>query len=310
MLLHSGLAGHDGRPRGGVAARGACAGTAQPGAAQLGHHPVALQHAAGGSPGTVGALTLLEGSPQQDLALLGRIAQPRIIVDHQALQFTSQAPFFLSDPTRTFFVTPASSPTRYTSHWQPSGTTTFTTRYALEAFYHPFTDTFLRELAFGGVDAVYTRRLQLDPDLVRGTMPFNFATEYLPTTAIVQRPAPEPPYPAETIDFSHGGAYAAYNWELFFHAPLLDRRPAAPTTSGSRRRMRWFHYIFDPTSDQRRRRRRSGSGSRSRSTSTTDGGRLPAQRIESAARQLVEPARPASSSARSPTGATTRSTRT
>ena len=29
------------------------------------------------------------------------------------------------------------------------------------------------------------------------------------------------PYPRHDIDFSHGGAYSLYNWEIFFHSSIL-----------------------------------------------------------------------------------------
>ena len=56
----------------------------------------------------------------------------------------------------------------------------------------------------------------------------------------------EQPYPVEDVDFSYGGAYAQYNWELFFHAPLLI---AVRLTKNQRfaDAQRWLHYIFDPT---------------------------------------------------------------
>jgi Tc toxin complex TcA C-terminal TcB-binding domain len=48
------------------------------------------------------------------------------------------------------------------------------------------------------------------------------------------------------IDLRHGGAYANYNWELFFHIPLT----IAVHLSKNQRfaeAQRWFHFIFDPT---------------------------------------------------------------
>ena len=199
---------------------------------------------AGGSPGAAGPLSLLEGQPLADLTVLSRIRQPRVMVDHQALQFTSQAPFFLSDPQRTYFVRPSFVATTVSrSGAQPSGSTTFTTQYTPEIFYHPFVDTFVQELAYGGVDALYRRRLQLEPSAVRGAT-FDFGAEYLPTAAIVRRPEPTP-YPVETIDYSHGGAYAAYNWELFFHLPFLVARRLADNQRFDEA-LRWFHYVFDP----------------------------------------------------------------
>src|SRR5207245_11514142 len=50
------------------------------------------------------------------------------------------------------------------------------------------------------------------------------------------------------IDVTEHGAYATYNWELFFHIPLT----VAVHLSKTRRfaeAQRWFHYIFDPTSN-------------------------------------------------------------
>jgi len=54
-------------------------------------------------------------------------------------------------------------------------------------------------------------------------------------------------FPKE-IDVSEHGAYAIYNWELLFHVPLT----IAVHLSNNQRfaeAQRWFHYIFDPTSN-------------------------------------------------------------
>lgn len=55
-----------------------------------------------------------------------------------------------------------------------------------------------------------------------------------------------PPYPPDQVDFSYRGAYSLYNWELFFHAPLLvaDRLTRNQQFEAAQA---WFHYIFDPT---------------------------------------------------------------
>ncbi len=53
----------------------------------------------------------------------------------------------------------------------------------------------------------------------------------------------------EEIDLSPGGPYANYNWELFFHIPMT----VAVHLSKSQRfaeAQRWFHFIFDPTSNE------------------------------------------------------------
>ena len=56
------------------------------------------------------------------------------------------------------------------------------------------------------------------------------------------------PYPVKELDFTSGGAYSVYNWELFYHIPFT----IATHLSKNQRfteAQRWFHYIFDPTDD-------------------------------------------------------------
>jgi hypothetical protein len=53
----------------------------------------------------------------------------------------------------------------------------------------------------------------------------------------------------DRVDFERYGAYALYNWETFFHAPLMI---ACKLSQNQRfdEAMRWFHYIFDPTNTE------------------------------------------------------------
>lgn len=70
-----------------------------------------------------------------------------------------------------------------------------------------------------------------------------FDAAYKPSTELVQRP-----YPVKDLDFTSSGAYAVYNWELFFHVPIT----IAIHLSKNQRfveAQRWFHYLFDPTDD-------------------------------------------------------------
>ncbi|PZN78313.1 MAG: insecticidal toxin protein [Candidatus Methylumidiphilus alinenensis] len=65
-------------------------------------------------------------------------------------------------------------------------------------------------------------------------------THYNPSLWVQQ------PYPVKNLDFSSSGAYSIYNWELFFHFPLL----VAVHLSQNQKfqdAQKWFHYIFDPT---------------------------------------------------------------
>lgn len=65
-------------------------------------------------------------------------------------------------------------------------------------------------------------------------------TQYEPGADVSQ------PYPVKELDFSTGGPYALYNWELFYHAPLLIALHLSQNQQYADAQ-RWFHYIFDPT---------------------------------------------------------------
>ncbi|MCA0757048.1 hypothetical protein KP806_18460 [Paenibacillus sp. N4] len=54
------------------------------------------------------------------------------------------------------------------------------------------------------------------------------------------------PYPVKDLDFSSGGAYSAYNWELFYHVPLTIAMHLSKNQRFAEAQ-RWFHYLFDPT---------------------------------------------------------------
>ncbi len=111
------------------------------------------------------------------------------------------------------------------------------TRFALTAFYHPYAGLFLRELNRFGLPGILNRSIQVTPETL--LPPLDFVNVYHPTSAVDQ-------YPAEDVDFAYAGPYAQYNWELFFHAPLLV---AARLSKNQRfaEAQRWFHTILDPT---------------------------------------------------------------
>lgn len=69
-----------------------------------------------------------------------------------------------------------------------------------------------------------------------------FQNTYQPASLVQQ------PYPVKDLDFTSGGAYAVYNWELFFHVPFTI---AVHLSKNGRyaEAQRWFHYLFDPTDD-------------------------------------------------------------
>src|ERR1700722_2024278 len=65
-------------------------------------------------------------------------------------------------------------------------------------------------------------------------------THYNPTSYVTS------PLPVKNIDFTYNGAYSIYNWELFYHAPLLIAIHLSENGQ-YQDAQNWFHYIFDPT---------------------------------------------------------------
>lgn len=66
------------------------------------------------------------------------------------------------------------------------------------------------------------------------------STNYNPFTFVQQ------PLPVKNLDFTSSGAYSIYNWELFFHFPLLVAVHLSQNQK-FKEAQQWFHYIFDPT---------------------------------------------------------------
>ncbi len=118
--------------------------------------------------------------------------------------------------------------------------------------FHPYAAEFSRRLATGGTSTLLSLDTQRLADAGQVTLPDGtrvqvnagaaFRNEYAPNSPVVF------PYlmPSEIVEFHSGGAYSPYNWELFFHAPLL----IATRLSRNQRfgeAQRWLHHVFDPT---------------------------------------------------------------
>ena len=146
-------------------------------------------------------------------------------------------PFLYQDLQRAFFVR---------SQWQPVtvGYNQVLQRltYEFYPFYQPYSALFLRELDRSGVGGLLTRRLQRFPASYFPGDTFIFTDTYSPVAPNAADTTAE----TDIVDFSPSGAYSVYNWETFFHVPLL----IASKLSQNQRfeeAMKWFHYIFDPT---------------------------------------------------------------
>jgi receptor-binding and translocation channel-forming TcA subunit of Tc toxin/ABC toxin-like protein/neuraminidase-like protein/PA14 domain-containing protein/virulence plasmid A protein len=161
---------------------------------------------------------------------------------------------FYEDPTHTFFVTPQYTlaagnaiiecpPWRIpapppSTVWQVVGF-----HYRFQTFYHPYVCEFIKQLSRYRIEGLLSPLLAdrnsfaLRRQLISN---YYFETTYQPLQIVEQW------YPGEDIGFDYVGAYSLYNWELFFHAPLL----IADRLSKNQRfeeAQQWFHYVFDPT---------------------------------------------------------------
>jgi hypothetical protein len=87
----------------------------------------------------------------------------------------------------------------------------------------------------------------LPPKLVDKLERFEYVKSSLEFYSLYRPSYVSRPYPDTAMDFSLEGAYSLYNWELFFHIPLLiaDRLSQNQQFEAAQK---WFHFIFDPTS--------------------------------------------------------------
>lgn len=107
--------------------------------------------------------------------------------------------------------------------------------YKFQTFYHPQIHNFIHAVNKDGLDALYKIDMQVQDDTM------NFNGNYSPTAMIDSK------YPTNIVEFTTGGTYSQYNWELFFHIPMM----VAQSLSNNQQfedAQKWFHKIFDPTS--------------------------------------------------------------
>ncbi len=142
-------------------------------------------------------------------------------------------PFFYADRARTFFVT------NFIEEVWGDYLEERTVNFRFQTSYHPYVSEFIAQLNWHGIDGLLKWSMQ-EPILQLEERTVFSDETYDP------HPAVAGPYPIEDVDIDPHGAYSIYNWELFFHAPLL----IADRLSKNQRfdeAQRWFHYIFDPT---------------------------------------------------------------
>ena len=112
-----------------------------------------------------------------------------------------------------------------------------TFRFFFQSFFHPQVESFIAKLNTKGIGSL----LDISTQSVGDSL--NFSGTYLPAPIVLSGR-----YPTNKVDFDFAGAYSVYNWELFFHVPLLIAKRLSDNQKFDEAR-EWFHYIFDPTSN-------------------------------------------------------------
>lgn len=119
-------------------------------------------------------------------------------------------------------------------------------KWRLDNFNHPYTCALIKALRVGGVDAVLggAGNLRRQRRSHRYLAPDPAGSQYDATDAALLWTDPK-----NEFDFRYGSAYGQYNWELFFHVPLLiaERYRREQRFEDA---ARWFHYIFNPLQGQ------------------------------------------------------------
>ncbi|HEX4962203.1 MAG TPA: toxin [Thermoanaerobaculia bacterium] len=113
--------------------------------------------------------------------------------------------------------------------------------YTVENVFHPFLGELIEQLNKKSLPGLF------DPKFQDGLAQDFFSAYY---TAVSTNPLVKLKPSKKEIDVSDGGPYSVYNWELLFHIPLT----IAVHLSKNQRfaeAQRWFHYIFDPTTNEK-----------------------------------------------------------
>ncbi len=169
-------------------------------------------------------------------------------------------PFFYSDQGHTYLVEPV------TNSYQDGFSAKTQKAYRFSTISHPLVEKFMERLTRDGIPSMMGRDTQALPAAEASYYSYNyynyyfnvylgymiagdwrawdlaqdqFAFRYLPNNSVAQ------PYPTDVVDFDFGSSMGIYNWELFFHVPLMIAQ-ALGKNQKYEEAFRWFHNIFDP----------------------------------------------------------------
>lgn len=132
-----------------------------------------------------------------------------------------------------------------------------TTKLSFKPLFHRYVPKFMEILNTNGIEGLLNIYTQQFTDLTFKYSPGGIGGGQIPTgvtNKFEEHYGPNKdnvaePYPMEVVDFSFSGSFSIYNWELFFHLPML----LANRLSKNQRfeeAMRWYHFVFNPTTNE------------------------------------------------------------
>lgn len=133
-----------------------------------------------------------------------------------------------------------------------TGTQTFalaeTDYYRFYPFYHYRVNDIMEQLDVKGLESLF------EWDFIQAMQQDNlsFSSIYQPTGSVMHyyplssADAAHDVYPKTKLDFASDSPTAIYNWELFFHIPLLIANKLMQDQKFDEA-LKWYHFVFNPT---------------------------------------------------------------
>jgi hypothetical protein len=117
--------------------------------------------------------------------------------------------------------------------------------YRFHNFFHNRVYDFRQKLFESGIEGLLDRNyIKGLNDPAKDTI--LFAGTYQPTSSVMQKDeSGRDVYPTNNVDFSYDAAFSTYNWEIFFHIPLLIANKLSQNQQFADART-WYQYIFNP----------------------------------------------------------------
>ncbi len=138
----------------------------------------------------------------------------------------TQVKLAMFDPNAGIDLTQPTAVSQYYSLWS--------TKYRFESFYHPLVGDLIINVNGAGTATALSRNTQSINEKY-------FISAYQPTEEVMDN------YPLRLFNFSELDANGFYNYEFFFHLPLLIATRLSKNQQFADAQ-KWFHSIFDPTS--------------------------------------------------------------